>query len=104
MAYGLRDRLRVLRSHCSRGGVQAFGFQVLGFGFRFSSFGFRITAHTGQSRPDSGLGVQVQVLKTCSAFPSSLASGCRTRHVEEMMRFADEQRLPLQREEGNQSI
>jgi len=32
-------------------------------------------AHTRQSRPDSGLGFQVQVLKTCQVVLSSLGSG-----------------------------
>jgi len=32
-------------------------------------------AHIGQSRPDSGLGLQVKVLKPFQAVPSSLGSG-----------------------------
>ena len=32
------------------------------------------TAHMRQSTPDSGLGFQLKVLKTCRALPSSLGS------------------------------
>jgi hypothetical protein len=67
MAYGLRDRLRVLRSHCSRGGVQAFGFQVLGFGFRVSGFGLR---HTQDSQGQIlALAFRFKSLKPVQHFP-----------------------------------
>ena len=35
----------------------------------------RYLAHIRQSKPDSGVGVQVKVLKTCQGVPSSLGSG-----------------------------
>jgi len=70
--------------------VPGLGIRVSGFMFRVGGFvreevgagdlaGCRANmAHIRQSRPDSGCGFQVKVLKTFQVFPSSLGSG--TRH------------------------
>jgi hypothetical protein len=41
-------------------------------------------AHVRQSRPDSGLGFEVKVLKTLQVVPSTLASGLGIKNVQRL--------------------